>query len=529
MSDVTLSSSVRQSLLSLQSTTELITRTQGRLSEGLRVSSAIDDPVSFFQAKSLSDRASDLLEKKDAIDQGISTVTAANDGVEGIESLVQQLKGVANSAKSATNAQIGDLVTQFNDLKTQINNLATDATYQGTNLINGTGTTLSVEFSEQTASRLDVASVDLRAGTAGLSISDAAAYTGDEAVGLNALAGASVNTGAVVGGRYFQTTSDFSITYNATDTTFAAGETISFTYGTGTSLSLVVGTAAPLTVAQNGTILVDIVTAASGLTGDVSLLATASTNVTVEYAAQTVTGINGVIAQTTAVVGATGTTLAATIDTFTFTYQGNNAITLTTADNGLVLTTAEGGAHALNLRSGTTLTLTGAGDVIAIQAYTAAASVTAFANQTAAYVVVATPVATGIDYTATTAAIAETFGVDLAGALTSVTGGNIVKTGLISAGNTTEINALITELDAALTTLRTNAQTLGTNVALLNTRLNFTEQYTNTLQSGSDKLVLADINEEGANLLALQTRQQLGIQALSLAAQAEASILRLFG
>ena len=49
------------------------------------------------------------------------------------------------------------------------------------------------------------------------------------------------------------------------------------------------------------------------------------------------------------------------------------------------------------------------------------------------------------------------------------------------------------------------------------------------LQGGADKLTLANINEEGANLLALQTRQQLGIQALSLAAQAEASILRLFG
>ena len=65
-------------------------------------------------------------------------------------------------------------------------------------------------------------------------------------------------------------------------------------------------------------------------------------------------------------------------------------------------------------------------------------------------------------------------------------------------------------------------------MATLNTRLEFTEDYVNTLTIGSDKMVLADINVEGANLLALQTRQQLGIQSLSLAAQAEASILRLF-
>jgi flagellin len=518
MGDVTLSASVRASLLSLQNTTTLITQTQGRLSEGLKVSSAIDDPVAFFQAKSLSDRAGDLLEKKDGIDQGISTVTAALDGVEGIESLVNQLKGVANSAKSATNAQIADLVTQFNDLKTQINNLATDAIYQGTNLINGTGSTLSVEFSEKTASKLDVTSVDLTAGTDGLSIADAASYTGDSAVGFTIAADAAANTGAEVGSRYVAT--DFALTWNATDVTFAAGETISFTYGTGTSLSLTVGTGAPLTVANGGTIDVDIVTAATSLasTSDVALVATSTRNVYVQYAAQTLTGADG------NVTAATG---AATIDTFVFTYNGNNAITLTTADNGLILATA-GGNHTLNLASGTTLTLTGAGDVITVNNFSDATA--GAAAGTGAYIVFSgTTVATGTDVTATTASIAEAFGVDLAGALTSVTAGNIVRTGLISAGNTTEINAVITQLDTALTTLRTNAQTLGTNVALLNTRLNFTQEYTNTLQAGSDKLVLADINEEGANLLALQTRQQLGIQALSLAAQAEASILRLFG
>ena len=92
----------------------------------------------------------------------------------------------------------------------------------------------------------------------------------------------------------------------------------------------------------------------------------------------------------------------------------------------------------------------------------------------------------------------------------------------------TQINSLVTDLELALTTLRTKAQTLGSNVALLQTRLEFTENYVNTLQTGADKLTLADLNEEGANLLALQTRQQLGIQALSFAGQAEQGILALF-
>ena len=79
-----------------------------------------------------------------------------------------------------------------------------------------------------------------------------------------------------------------------------------------------------------------------------------------------------------------------------------------------------------------------------------------------------------------------------------------------------------------MTTLRSNAQTVGSNVALLQTRLDFTQTYVTTLTTGSSQLTLADINEEGANLLALQTRQQLGISSLAFAGQAEQGILALF-
>jgi flagellin-like hook-associated protein FlgL len=104
---------------------------------------------------------------------------------------------------------------------------------------------------------------------------------------------------------------------------------------------------------------------------------------------------------------------------------------------------------------------------------------------------------------------------------------NVVRN-LVVLGKSVTVNAIIGRLDSALTTLRSNAQTLGSNVALLQTRLDFTETYVNTLETGAAKLTLADINEEGANLLALQTRQQLGISALAFAGQAEQGILSLF-
>ena len=83
-------------------------------------------------------------------------------------------------------------------------------------------------------------------------------------------------------------------------------------------------------------------------------------------------------------------------------------------------------------------------------------------------------------------------------------------------------------LDAASTSLRTESRNLSGNLAVVNTRLDFTTNMINTLTTGADNLTLADMNEEGANLLMLQTRQALGTTALSLASQAAQSVLRLF-
>jgi flagellin-like hook-associated protein FlgL len=92
----------------------------------------------------------------------------------------------------------------------------------------------------------------------------------------------------------------------------------------------------------------------------------------------------------------------------------------------------------------------------------------------------------------------------------------------------TDIDEAVTDLDAALATLRTQAKTLATNLSVVTTRQQFTTDLIITLTTGADNLTAADQNEEGANMLALQTRQQLGIVALSLSSQSQQSILRLF-
>lgn len=126
-----------------------------------------------------------------------------------------------------------------------------------------------------------------------------------------------------------------------------------------------------------------------------------------------------------------------------------------------------------------------------------------------------------------------TFNEDASSTL-SVTGVDFSSSGFtvpITAANfatATDVQASLDAIKDALTEVRAQARSFGTNLNIIQTRQDFTQNLINTLKEGSDKLVLADNNEEGAKLLALQTQQQLGITSLSMASQAQQAVLRLF-
>jgi flagellin-like hook-associated protein FlgL len=148
-SDVTISSGVANTLLSLQKTSSSIDSTQYKLSTGKKVNSAIDDPLAYFQARSLTNRATDLLGRKDQIEQGIKTVEAAVNGLEAIEETLTQMKALADQAKSSSNAtEKESLRTQYGNLYSRLTDLADDAGYQGTNLIKSSADDLEVKFNE---------------------------------------------------------------------------------------------------------------------------------------------------------------------------------------------------------------------------------------------------------------------------------------------------------------------------------------------------------------------------------------------
>ncbi len=101
MSGIVLSASVRQNLLSLQSTAELLSTTQNRLATGNKVNSALDNPTNFFTAQGLNNRASDITNLLDSIGNGVQVLQAANTGITSLQKLVDTAKSLANQVLQA--------------------------------------------------------------------------------------------------------------------------------------------------------------------------------------------------------------------------------------------------------------------------------------------------------------------------------------------------------------------------------------------------------------------------------------------
>jgi len=102
MSGIVLSASVRQNLLSLQSTADLLSTTQNRLSTGKKVNTALDNPTNFFTAQGLDNRANDIGNLLDGIGNGVQVLQAANTGITSLQKLVDTAKSIANQVLQTT-------------------------------------------------------------------------------------------------------------------------------------------------------------------------------------------------------------------------------------------------------------------------------------------------------------------------------------------------------------------------------------------------------------------------------------------
>jgi flagellin len=182
MSDIVLSAGVRSNLLQLQQTSDLITRTQVRLSTGKRVNSALDNAINFFTAQGLDNRASDLSSLLDSMSNAINTIQAANNGITAITKLVQAAQALTSQAKQTSDTTTRDsLEDQFNALLTQIGQLGGDSGFNGVNLLGGDD--LEVNFNEDATSSTTIIGVDYTNQTTPLSIAQAANWSAANGAG----------------------------------------------------------------------------------------------------------------------------------------------------------------------------------------------------------------------------------------------------------------------------------------------------------------------------------------------------------
>jgi flagellin len=161
MSDIVLSGGVRSNLLQLQQTSDLITQTQNKLATGKRVNSALDNPINFFTAQSLSIRANDLNSLLDTMSTGINTIQAANNGISSITKLVQSAESLTSQAQQTPLTDTttrASLAAQFDSLLAQIGQLASDSGINGVNLLGGNN--LSITLNESGSSNVVINGVD---------------------------------------------------------------------------------------------------------------------------------------------------------------------------------------------------------------------------------------------------------------------------------------------------------------------------------------------------------------------------------
>jgi flagellin len=141
MTGIVLSASVRQNLLSLQSTAELLSTTQNRLATGNKVNSALDNPTNFFTAQGLNNRASDINNLLDSIGNGVQVLQAANTGITSLQKLVDSAKSIANQVLQApTGYSVKASATSLAPTGAgvlAVAGTAADLTNAGTNSLNG--------------------------------------------------------------------------------------------------------------------------------------------------------------------------------------------------------------------------------------------------------------------------------------------------------------------------------------------------------------------------------------------------------
>lgn len=160
--DITLTSAARSNLTALQNTSKQLAITEAHLATGKSVNSASDNATAYFASQGFLNRANDLTNVKNNLATALTSVNSTTQSIADVTTVVQQLQGLTTQALGSTDTTVrAGLASQFNALLTQLDTLVNDATFNGTNLLNSTSTTLVVFFNESNSTALTVTGVNI--------------------------------------------------------------------------------------------------------------------------------------------------------------------------------------------------------------------------------------------------------------------------------------------------------------------------------------------------------------------------------
>jgi len=182
--EISLSASARANLTALTSTTNLLNQTQAHLSSGKTVNSASDNATAYFASQGFLQSANNLNTVKSNLSTALETVNSTDNSIADVTSVINQLQGLATQALGTTDTGVrAGLASQFNALTTQLDQLVNDATFNGTNLLNSTSSTLVVYFNATDTTALTITGVNVT--SAGLLTSSGSTAGGSWATGVN--------------------------------------------------------------------------------------------------------------------------------------------------------------------------------------------------------------------------------------------------------------------------------------------------------------------------------------------------------
>jgi flagellin-like hook-associated protein FlgL len=579
-SDVVLTAALRANLLSLQNTQSMVDITQNRLATGRKINSALDGPQSFFASQALNNRAADLTRLLDSIGQSIQVIKAADTGVTALTRLVEQADSVATAARDALNGASAEAKATGNRDLRGINDIA------GLPGITA-GDTFTLQLTDDSGATVNIGAYGAASGGTAAIALNANDSTEEIIAKINNLH-VDDGTGMANGAQAFEAKlndsgfleirtidgGSFRAVFNSGGGSDAENFALAAELGFGDVARLVPdGAAAPSNnveftatskVALTSFVLYDDTTVPPRIAPASTLLSdvTDSTGATNRFAGLNsnaddyLIGINGGAQQAINMTDAAGAPL--TIQSFVD--QINNNTSLNTKVKAayddqtgeITITPIDGSVKSIeigvrdtataNLGFGVNPNLSVATatdrEVESIRLASATAELAQLEDDYNSLRDQITQLVTNGDtgYRGTNLLNGDDLTTFFNESRTSslvLSGSTFTADGLgmdeADFSRASSIDLVLSQVRDALSSVRSFGSTLANGLSVIQTRENFTKSLIDTLKEGSDKLTVADQNEEGAKLLALQTRQSLGVTSLSLASQSQQSILRLFG